>query len=247
MVRRCEDPADVSEITIPEAISVLNLNTSDCQIELLASYRDLLIDANRRLNLTAMKRPRTVDARLIAESLAIVPLIGPGPHRLLDVGTGGGIPGIPLAIACPDSAITLLDATAKKLEALDGILRELGIENVNLVHGRAEEVAHDAEHRGCYTVVVSRAVARLPTLVEYTLPFLTRCGVAILPKGRQVQRELGEARDAIATLGGELVDVFTSPINDARFVRIRQRRLSPARYPRNPGTPSRQPIGVSAR
>jgi 16S rRNA (guanine527-N7)-methyltransferase len=241
------DAGNQDTLTVRAAAQLLWLEYSEEQFQALATYRDLLVEANTRMNLTALKTAEAVEARLIAESLAIVPLIGAGPHRLLDVGTGGGIPGIPLAIALPDSEIHLLDATAKKLAVIAEIVRQLGLDNVRIVRGRAEEVAHEPEKRGCYTVVVARAVARLPTLVEYTLPFLRRGGVAIFPKGRQVEAELREAMNAIDTLGGRLIDIFESPISGARFVRVEQRRYSPARYPRKSGAPARQPIGVSTR
>ncbi len=247
MNRLDEKSQDSVEPNAREAAALLWLNLSAAQFELLDRYRDLLLEANQRMNLTALKTPEAVESRLIAESLAIIPLIGEGPHQLIDVGTGGGIPGIPLAIALPDSTIHLLDSTAKKLVAIEEMVQNLGLQNVHLIHGRAEDIAHNAENRGCYTVVVSRAVARLATLVEYTLPFLERGGVAILPKGQQVQAELREAMNAIDTFGGRLIDLFESPINGAMFVRIEQKRSTPARYPRSPGIPSRQPIGVSTR
>ncbi len=239
--------ADRAELSVPEALALLSVELSDDQLALLARYRDLLLEANERMNLTALKSAEAVDSRLVAESLALIPQIGPGPHTLIDVGTGGGVPGLPLAIAMPDSTVVLLDSTAKKLAVVDEMIATLGLDNAQTIHGRAEELAHDAEHRGCYTVVVSRAVARLPVLVEYTLPFLQRGGMAVLPKGQQVEAELREAMNAIDTLGGRLLDLSESPVNGARFVRIAQKRRTPARYPRTPGTPTRQPIGVSTR
>ncbi|MEZ4521126.1 MAG: 16S rRNA (guanine(527)-N(7))-methyltransferase RsmG [Thermomicrobiales bacterium] len=234
-------------LSIGEADDKLGLKLSADQLEALQAYRDLLIEANLRLNLTSITAPRSVDSRLIAESLAIVPLLPDGEQRILDVGTGGGIPGIPLAIALPDARIHLLDSTAKKLAALEEIAERIGLSNLEFIHGRAEDVARDPSRRGCYTIVVARAVAQLATLVEYTLPFLQPGGVAIFPKGERVQDELRDASTAITTLGGRLIDVFVSPVNDARFVRIEQAQLSPRSYPRKPGIPARQPIGVSAR
>ena len=243
-----DDTPESGDLTsIADACELLDLDFSPTQLQSLERYRTLLVEANQLLNLTSITEPKQVDSRLIAESLAIVPLIEGGELRILDIGTGGGIPGLPLAIALPDAELHLLDATAKKLTALREIAEELQLDNVRFTHGRAEDVGHDADHRGCYTHVVARAVARLPTLVELALPFLKPGGIAIFPKGRQVQDELHEAQKAISTLGGRLIDVFASPVNDARLVRVELAHPSPPEYPRKPGIPSRQPIGVPAR
>jgi 16S rRNA (guanine527-N7)-methyltransferase len=233
--------------TIEHALAALSLNLSQASIDSLRRYGTLLLAANTSINLTAMRDPGEVESRLIAESLAILPLLPAGEARLLDVGSGGGVPGIPLAIARPDLQVDLLDATAKKVDVLAGFARQLGLENVRALHGRAEELARDPAFRGEYAIVVSRAVARLATLAELTLPFLRPGGVAILPKGDGVQDEVIEAAQAISTLGGKLQDVVLSPVNAARFVVIEQSRPAPARYPRRPGIPARQPIGVPAR
>jgi 16S rRNA (guanine527-N7)-methyltransferase len=239
--------SDAAPTSIEDALAELGMSLPDHRIALLRTYRDLLLKANRSVNLTAILDPAEAESRLIAESLAILPLLPEGEVRLLDVGSGGGVPGIPLAIARPDLRVDLLDATEKKVNLLNDFAAQLGLEQLRALRGRAEERAHDPAFRGRYAIVVARAVARLATLVELTLPFLESGGVAILPKGDSVQDEVIEAQQAISTLGGRLQDVVRSPVNAARFVIIEQTRPAPARYPRRPGIPARQPIGVPAR
>jgi 16S rRNA (guanine527-N7)-methyltransferase len=234
-------------MNIDEAVAALGIDLSPGQRASLTAYRELLLDANTRMNLTAIRAPDEADSRLIAESLAIVPLMCSSPGAIMDVGSGGGIPGIPLAIALPDSRVDLVDATAKKVEAMQRMCDSLELSNARAIRGRSEELARDPQMRGRYTVVTARAVARLATLVEYTLPFLQAGGIAVLPKGESVHDEVAEAREAIEMLGGRLQDVIRSPVNQARFVVIEQLRLTPSSYPRRTGIPAREPIGVPAR
>lgn len=234
-------------MTIDEAVAALELDVTPEQRAALERYLDLLLDWNTRLNLTAIRERDVAESRLIAESLAIVPLLPERPERLLDVGSGGGVPGIPLAIMLPDTQVDLMDATGKKVAAMSAMCAELGLGNTRAIQGRSEVLAHRPEMRGLYTVVTARAVARLATLVEFTLPFLRPGGIAVLPKGASVQDEVREAQKAIQTLGGRLMDVVVSPVNTARFVLIEQVEPSPAHYPRRTGIPTRAPIGVPTR
>lgn len=234
-------------MTIDEAISALALDVTPERRALLDHYLDLLLEWNTRLNLTAIRERDVAESRLIAESIAIAPLLPAETERLLDVGSGGGIPGIPLAILMPETQVDLLDATGKKVAAMSAMCAELGLDNARAIQGRAEVLAHRAEMRGLYTVVTARAVARLATLVEYTLPFLRPGGIAIFPKGESVQEEVREAQKAIQTLGGRLRDVALSPVNETRLVVIEQREATPAPYPRRTGIPARAPIGVPTR
>ncbi len=234
-------------MTVDKALDALGLTIPNEQRRQLTLYRDLLLEKNQRLNLTGVRDIEGADSRLIAESIAIRPLLPWNSGKLLDVGSGGGVPGIPLAIIMPQFQVDLLDATSKKVEALRSICVQLGLRNTRVILGRAEELGHNPQMRGGYTVVTARAVARLATLVEYTLPFLEPDGMAILPKGESVIDEVSEAEQAMKTLGGRLTDVFRSPVNGARFVIIEQDRPSPSEYPRRTGIPSREPIGVPAR
>lgn len=203
----------------------------------LVRYRDLLLEANLQFNLTAITERDEVDARLIAESLALLPLIPQTATSLLDIGSGGGIPGMPLAIARPDLQVTLLDATAKKVRFLDQTTAALGLSNVTPLWGRAEELAHDRCYRERFDVVTARAVARLTTLVEYALPFARLGGTLIFPKGAGVVEELQEAEYAITTLGGKAM-----PIHPPATVVMSKVRHTPRAYPRRAGRPVKRPL-----
>lgn len=203
----------------------------------LTRYRDLLLDANRRFNLTAITSPADVDERLVAASLALLSLLPADATSLLDVGTGGGIPGIPLAIARPELRVTLLDATAKKVRFLEEVIQDLRLSNASAVWGRAEDLGHDPTHRERYAVVTARAVARLATLAEFTLPFARVGGVVLLPKGAGAQDELDEAHHAIHTLGGS-----ARPLDPSSVVALDKQAPTPPTYPRRPGLPARSPL-----
>lgn len=233
--------------TVRDAAATLRVRLDDLALGRFERYLDLLLETNQQFNLTSVTEPGEAESRLLAESLAILPLIPPRARRLVDVGAGGGVPGIPLAIARPALEVHLLDATRKKVDFLGHAAAELGLDNVEAIHGRAEDAGRDPAFREQYDIVVARAVARLPALAELTLPFLKRGGIAILPKGEAVEDEMEDARQAIKTLGGELRPLVHSPVNRARLVVIDKRRSTPAEYPRRPGTPQRHPIGVPAR
>ena len=237
----------MTSAAVEQAARTSGLSLAPAQFEQLRRYRDLILEANQGINLTAVTNADLFDRRMIGETLTLAQLLPAKPGRLLDVGTGGGVPGIPLAIVRPDLEVHLLDATAKKLAVLSEIAATLQLTNLQIIHGRAEEIANQPKSRGCYTFVVARAVAPLATLVELTLPFLEVGGLALFPKGQNVYDESRTATAAITALGGRFVDVFESSFDDSRIVRIAQINLSPARYPRRPGVPARKPIGVSTR
>lgn len=212
----------------------------------LAEYLRLLLTANEHLNLTAITDPEEAAARLIGESLALLELMPDNAASLIDIGSGGGIPGLPLAIARPRLSVTLLDATRKKVDFLQATADALDLSNVNTVSGRAEQLSHDRAQRERYDVATARAVARLVVLVELTLPFVRVGGRALLPKGAAAAAELEEAAEAIHTLGGrgELV-----PLDDGalRVVVVEKLRPTPTGYPRRTGLPQKRPIGVPSR
>lgn len=205
-------------------------------------YLDLLLEANAQFNLTRITNPDEVEMRLLGDSLALIPLVPSGTRRALDIGSGGGVPGMPIAIARPDIAVTLMDATGKKVRFLAETATAIGAANVTAIQARAEELARDPGHRASYDVVTARAVARLATLVELTLPFLRIGGRAVLPKGVAAEEELQEARFAIETLGGAAQSIHMSAAEGTRVVVIDKIKQSPALYPRHNGTPNKNPL-----
>jgi 16S rRNA (guanine527-N7)-methyltransferase len=228
----------------------------------LAAYRDLILESNRKFNLTAFRDAESIDGRLIAESLRLLPFLPAPPPpvilsrsegslvaglRAVDIGTGSGIPGIPLAIARPDIAFTLIEATGKKVRFLKHVVSELGLGNVTPLHERAEIAAHDLDLREQNDLVVARAVTQLTALAEIGLPFLKLSGTALFPKGEQLDDELDRARIAIELLGGSLVSVdLLAPISCSgvtRLVILDKIEASLVRYPRRPGIPEHDPLG----
>lgn len=218
------------------------------QRDQLSAYRDLILDSNRKFNLTALRDADSIDGRLIAESLRLRPFLPSAPGlRTVDIGTGSGIPGIPLAIARPDIDFTLIEATGKKVRFLELVAAELGLANVHPVHERAETVAHDPAFREQSDLVVARAVTQLAALAELALPFLRVGGRALLPKGDTIDEELDRARTAIELLGGTLVSTDLLPqvpcCGMTRLVILDKIEPSLVRYPRRPGIPEHDPLG----
>lgn len=228
---------------------------SDCwpgvtklQAEQLAGFRNLILDWSRKFNLTALLEAESIDGRLIAESLRLAPFLPVRPGlRAIDVGTGAGIPGIPLAIARPDIAFTLVDSTGKKIRFVELVSAELGLANVTAIHNRSELLAHDPVHREQYDIGLARAVTQLAALAELILPFLVIGGRALLPKGEEVTDELARAQDAISMLGGSLerAELLSqvSCCGVTRLIILDKIGTSLVRYPRRPGLPEHDPLG----
>lgn len=209
---------------------------------------DLLADriATAPHNLVARGERAVVRERHIAECAALVPLLGAGPGQAwVDVGTGGGLPGLVLAVVQPDVAWTLIDATRKKTEVVRAIADEMGLANVEVVTGRAEALAHEPGYRERFDGAVSRAVAPLPTLVELCRGFVRPGGVVAAVKGPRWAEEVAEAGDALATLGLEVVHtgVVASPDRSSWLVTMRAMGPAPPAYPRREGRPRSHPLG----
>lgn len=239
---------------LEEGAAALGLTLDAPQVERFARYRALLLDWNTRINLTAITDPQEVVTRHFLDSLTCAPLLqtavaasGATP-RLLDVGTGAGFPGLPLAIALPEWDVTLLEATGKKVRFLEAVIDELGLTNAHALAGRAEEVAHQANYRGRFNAVTARAVAALPTLLEYCAPFARVGGTIILPKKGDLSAEAAAGRAAADILGARLLDpipVRLPALADGRVLLVaRQQRPCPPQYPRPAGAPVKRPLGA---
>jgi len=213
----------------------------------LREYLEALYDANRRASLTSVD-PGEAWERHVLESLSLLPLLDDRPGvvaSLVDVGSGGGIPGIPIAIARPDLGVTLLEATRKKASFLEEAAGRLGLANVRVVARRAEEAGRDPAHRERHDVAVARAVAPLAVLVELLLPLVRPGGVVLALKGRGARDELRTAATVIEALGGGSCDLaVTLPGSDRQGVTVTVSKASPTphRYPRRPGIPAKRPL-----
>ncbi len=221
------------------------------QLAAFGRYRELLLEWNERLNLTAITDPQAVVTRHFLDSLSValaVPAaLREGTVRAIDVGSGAGFPGLALAIAFPEWRITVLEATSKKVKFLEHVASVLRLRNARPLAGRAEVLAHDKEERGRYDIVMARALAPLPTLLEYCQPFARAGGLTIAQKKGEIAAELAQGRAAAALLGGhveEPVPVSAPGLDDGRIlVVVRQERLSLPLYPRAAGAPTKHPLG----
>ena len=209
------------------------------------------MEGNRRANLTAIVDPAQIRTRHFLDSLTIASAIDPdriSRSRLLDVGSGAGLPGVALAIALPGCRVTLLEATGKKAGFLERVRSELALCDLAVVRDRAESAAHRPQLRESFDIVVSRGVAGLSTLVELTMPFCRVGGLFVGYKGREAETELkGAARALDVTGAGEPTVVRVDPEivgegRDARLVVVPKRAPSPERFPRREGVPGRRPL-----
>ena len=221
------------------------------QIGQFSVYHEMLLDWNTRMNLTALTAPEDVAVKHIIDSLtAYDAALFDGARTLIDVGTGAGLPGIPLAVYAPHLTVTLLDSLNKRVRFLTEVTAAMGLQNVRCIHARAEEAARTAEHRAAYDIAVSRAVARLPVLLEYTLPFVRVGGTLLALKGRAYAEEQKEARRAAEVLGGGRITarpVHLPGLDDVRAIlTVTKERQTPAAYPRGGGAPPRPPLLLAA-
>ena len=208
------------------------------------AYVRLLLEANGRLNLTRVVEPDAVARLHLLDSLAVLPLLPPSVERACDLGSGGGVPGIVLAIARPDARWTLVDSVGKKASALRGFVDALGLANVEVLAERAETLGRGPS-RESFDLVTARACAALPVLAEYALPLLRVGGTLVAWKGDMSAEERTGGAGAARSLGGGAPEVRPTGIDalgDHRFVLIEKLRPTAARWPRRPGEPARRPL-----
>lgn len=215
-------------------------------------YAEMLKEKNKVMNLTSITDDEGIALKHFIDSLTIASYIDEEQEKikgrsvtLIDVGTGAGFPGIPLKINKRDLDLTLLDSLAKRLKFLEEVAAELELDNVKFVHSRAEDAGRDAKYREKFDIATARAVANLPVLCEYCLPFVKKGGCFIAMKGK-LDEELKSANKAISMLGGEIETIkeFQLPGTDAdrTVVVIRKIKETPKRFPRQAGKPSKEPI-----
>lgn len=220
---------------------------SNSQKEQFDKFYNILIEWNQVMNLTAITKYDEVVQKHFIDSLSIKDVINlKEVCSVIDVGTGAGFPGIPLKIAFPHLKVTLLDSLNKRVKFLNEVIFELGLKNIETVHGRAEDVARDKEYREQYDICVSRAVANLTTLCEYCLPYVKVGGILISYKSGNVEEEIKDSEKAVSILGGIVKKVVKFELRGTNigrsFVIIEKKKSTPKKYPRKAGLPSKEPL-----
>lgn len=249
---------------IKEQFQKLSIDLSQKQAEQFLRYSELLVEWNSFMNLTAITDFEEIVQKHFVDSVAFCFVENvsretkcglseenvsreTSVEHMIDVGTGAGFPGIPLKIIYPQWKVTLLDSLNKRVKFLNTVISELGLENIQAVHGRAEEIAQKPEHREQYTLCVSRAVANLSTLSEYCLPFIQVGGRFVSYKAGEVSEEIKNAGKAIQILGGQITEQkhFVLPDSDIQrtLIEIKKLKQTPKKYPRKAGTPAKLPLG----
>jgi len=225
----------------------IGITLSEKQISQFMTYYDLLVEWNSFMNLTAITEFNEVIDKHFIDSLAICEYVDfKNGDSLIDIGTGAGFPGIPLKIVFPELRITLLDSLNKRIKFLDTVIESLGLENVETIHGRAEDFAKQQSYREKYDFVISRAVANLATLSELCIPFAKEDKYFISYKAEKCNEELEDAKKAISILGGKVEKQIEYKLPDTDMNRnlllIKKVKSTPKKYPRKAGTPAKEPL-----
>ena len=220
------------------------------QTEQFQLYYEELLEWNKKVNLTAITEYEEVQLKHFLDSLTMVPALEnepwiKGDFLLLDVGTGAGMPGVPLKIFLPKVRLVLLESVAKKTAFLQYLIERLGLENVDILTGRAEDIARKENCREKFDLVVTRAVGKLPTVAELCLPFCHEGGLFVAMKMGDIQDEIDKAERAIGILGGRLSEVKEINVEglERRFLVVIEKTSStPSKYPRRTGIPFKRPL-----
>lgn len=262
---RAANPAPLPSLTplppTPEFLELsaaLGIEFEPNDVDRLGLFLALLLEANKTTNLTAITDPAQAWTKHIFDALTLVPAIasieipeGAKSLRIIDVGSGGGVPAIPLAIIMPETRFTLLEATGKKVEFLKAAAAALGLKNVEVIQGRAETVAHFRgskndgrinSRREVYDAAIARALGHLAVVAELLVGFVRRDGIVIAVKGAKAEQELTESAKAMGVVGLKHVETLQTPTG--RIVIMEKTCLTPRDYPRKDGEPSRKPIGI---
>lgn len=218
------------------------------QIEVFELYYRQLIAWNESVNLTSITDYEEVQVKHFLDSLSCLQVLTPfAPQtRCIDIGAGAGFPGLPLKIVRPQMRLTLLEATGKKVLFLEHIVGELGLREVEIVKGRAEELGRQSAHREGYAVAMARAVAQLPVLLEYALPLLKVGGIFVAQKGVDIEDEVEAAQSAMKILGGRMKEVrpvHLPGLEATRHLVVAEKVApTPQKYPRRTGVPAKRPL-----
>ena len=225
----------------------LGICLTEVQREQFDRYYELLVEWNKVMNLTGITDYDEVNLKHFVDSLTIVRVKNmKNVENVIDIGTGAGFPGIPLKIVYPEIKIVLLDSLNKRIKFLNTVIEELGLKNIETLHGRAEDYAKKSEYREKFDLCVSRAVANLSTLSEYCIPFVKVGGEFISYKSGTSDEEINEAQGAVNILGGKIekIEKFKLPGTDMgrALVKIKKEKHTPGKYPRKAGVPGKEPL-----
>lgn len=228
-----------------KGLSDLNIDLTEKQIEQFLKYYEILVETNKVMNLTAITEFDEVIEKHFLDSLSLVRVFDLNRNvKILDLGTGAGFPGIPLKITFPEIDIVLADSLNKRVKFLNEVVETLQLNQVETVHGRAEELAKNKKYREQFDLCTSRAVANLSSLSEYCIPFVKEGGRFISYKSGEIEEEVDQAKRAIHVLGGKLDQVYKFDLHEQKrsFVIIEKVKKTPAVYPRKAGTPTKEPL-----
>lgn len=225
---------------------MIGIELSENQLKQFQLYFDLLIETNKVMNLTAITEMEEVVLKHFIDSIALVQYISLSKKRVIDVGTGAGFPGIPLAILCSDAQFMLMDSLNKRIKFLNEVIKVCELENVKTIHSRAEDLGRNKNFREQYDLCVSRAVANMSTLLEYCIPFIKVGGKFISYKSGDVKDELQKSEVAQQELGCKRKKIipFELPQSDMQrtFVIFEKKKVLLNKYPRQAGKPKREPL-----
>ncbi len=229
-------------------LSELGITLTEKQKEQFDKFYELLVEWNKVMNLTGITEYEEVNEKHFVDSVSIVKALDiHSVKKVIDVGTGAGFPGIPLKIAFPHLEIVLLDSLNKRINFLNTVISELGLEGISTIHGRAEDFAKKPEYREQFDLCVSRAVANLSSLSEYCIPYVAKDGMFVPYKSGEIDDELQQAKKAVHILGGKLEEVvkFQLPGSEIgrSFVKIKKVQNTAKKYPRKAGLPTKEPLG----
>lgn len=227
------------------SMNSIGIKLTDSQLNAFETYYDMLIDRNKVMNLTAITEFDEVMDKHFLDSVYLFRSIKlEADYKLIDIGTGAGFPGIPLKIVFPELKITLLDSLNKRVGFLNDVIEELNLNDIEAIHGRAEDIARNKAYRASYDIAVSRAVANLSTLSEYCLPFVKIGGKFVSYKSGDCADEVDNAKAAIHLLGGKInkIDEFSYSNNSRSFIVIDKVMNTSNKYPRKAGLPSKKPL-----
>jgi 16S rRNA (guanine527-N7)-methyltransferase len=218
----------------------LGIDLSPTQSDLLERYIGLVLSWRGRVNLTGVETEAAAARVLVLDALACVPHL-PDRGTVVDLGSGSGTPGVPIAVACPELRVLMVEASRKKAAFLGVVLRDLGLANADALHARAEALGRSSAHRERHDAVTARGVAALPVLAELALPLIKVGGLAVFPKGPGAQQEAVAAAAALRLLGG------AAEVRASRLIVVRKVAPTPLAYPRRPGVPARRPLDPARR